>query len=98
LKHKALDVLTQFVQEGVTVEEFQVEFHKQERSLEKSLQTNDFCLAALGASIAKGRDLMEIPDQLEGLREITLEQMNLWISKLFNLEHYCHTMSLPKLD
>ena len=35
-------MLTHFVKEGVTLEEFQVEFHKQERSLEKSLQTNEF--------------------------------------------------------
>ena len=98
LKHKALDVLTHFVKEGVTLEEFQVEFHKQERSLEKSLQTNEFWLAALGSSITKGRDLMEIPDQLEGLGEITIENMNNWISKLFNLEYYCHTMSLPIQD
>ena len=66
--------------------------------LEKSLQTNDFWLASLGASITKNRDLMDIPDQLEALKEITLERMNEWIPILYRLDNYCHTMSLPKKD
>ena len=98
LKAKALEVVKHFVAEGVTEEEFQIEFHKQERSLEKSLQTNDFWLASLGTSITKKRELMEIPDQIEALKKITLAQMNAWIPSLYNLENYCHTMSLPKPD
>ncbi len=96
LRLKALAVVEQFINYGISETEFAIEMNKQRRALEKSWKKNDFWLAVLKKSISKRRALNEIPDQEVSLSEITLSNLNDGLPLFFSMEYFCHTTSIPK--
>ena len=55
--------------------------NKLDMKTEKSIKRNNYWQSRMSVSIRAGRDLMEIPDQLASIHDLTLERMNDCIHK-----------------
>ena len=66
------------------------------RAYEKSIKRNNYWQSRMSVSIRAGRDLMEIPDQLESIHELTLDRMNDCIREFYRLDNCVVIIGLPK--
>jgi len=96
LETKALTIVHQFVEEGASHEEVELEKGKMLRAYEKNIKKNEYWKARMVLSLQHGHDLMDIPDQLASMLGLTAEKMNLSIHKLYNLEAQCTIIGLPR--
>jgi zinc protease len=96
LETKALTIVRQFVEEGVSHEEVELEKGKMLRAYEKNIKNNEYWHARMVLSLQHGQDLMDIPDQLSSMLGLTSENMNASIRKLYSLESQCTIVGLPR--
>ena len=97
LESKALAIIETFVSEGITSEELELERGKMLRAYEKSIKRNNYWQSRMSVSIRAGRDLMEIPNQLESIHELTLDRMNDCIREFYRLDNCVVIIGLPKV-
>ena len=96
LETKALAIIETFVSDGITTEELELERGKMLRAYEKSIKRNNYWQNRMNVSIRAGRDLMEIPDQLASIHELTLDRMNDCIREFYRLDNCVVIIGLPK--
>lgn len=96
LEVKARAIVDAFTLEGITSEELELERGKMLRAYEKSIKRNNYWQSRMSVSIRAGRDLMEIPDQLASIHELTLERMNDCIREFYRLDNCVVIIGLPK--
>lgn len=95
LESKALTIITQFVENGITAEELELERGKMLRAYEKSIKKNGYWQNRMRVSICAGRDLMELPDQLASIQDLSLERMNACIREFYCLDNRLTIVGLP---
>lgn len=97
LEAKALVIIEAFASEGITSEELELERGKMLRAYEKSIKRNNYWQSRMSVSIRSGRDLMEMPDQLASIHELTLDRMNNCIREFYRLDNCVVIIGLPKV-
>ena len=95
LETKALAIITQFVEEGITAAELELERGKMLRAYEKSIKKNGHWQNRMRVSICAGRDLMDLPNQLASIHELSLERMNECIREYYCLDNRLTIVGLP---
>ncbi len=95
LEGKALRIIQSFVADGITSEELELERGKMLRAYEKSQKKNAHWLARMSKSLQIGRDLMEIPDQLDAINRLSVEGMNECLREFYCLKNQTVIVGLP---